>query len=129
MFEVLDVLFCSVAEDPYVLGLPDPHLDPLVRGKDPDPSCHQAKMVSTTLIPTVLRLLYDFLSSKNDVNVPSKSIKPKKIFSSRRSLTKMAGSGSISQRYGSADPDTDSDSCQNLMDPQDCSFEDLKLLL
>jgi hypothetical protein len=33
------------------LGLPDP--DPLVRGMDPDP--------------------FDFLSLKNDVNVPSKS--------------------------------------------------------
>jgi hypothetical protein len=33
---------------------------------------------------------------------------------SLRSLTKIAGSGSISQRYGSADPDP----YQNLMDPQ-----------
>ncbi len=34
---------------------------------------HQAKIVRKTLIPTVLRLLYNFLSSKNYVNVPRKS--------------------------------------------------------
>jgi hypothetical protein len=31
------------------------------------------KLVRKTLIPTVLRLLFDFLSLKNDVNVVSKS--------------------------------------------------------
>jgi hypothetical protein len=34
---------------------------------------HQAKLVRKTLIPTVLWLLFDFLSLKNYVNVPSKS--------------------------------------------------------
>ncbi len=58
------------------LGLPDP--DPLVRGVDPDldPSIillSSRKIVRKTLILTVLRLLFDFLSLKNDVNVPSKS--------------------------------------------------------
>jgi hypothetical protein len=56
------------------LGLPDP--DPLVRGTDPDPSpdfYHQTKIERKTLIPTVLSLLYDFLSLKNDVNIPSKN--------------------------------------------------------
>jgi len=38
---------------------------------------HQAKIVRKTLIPTVLWLLLDFLSLKNDVNVPLKSIKQK----------------------------------------------------
>jgi hypothetical protein len=33
---------------------------------DPDP--YQAKIVRNTLIPTVLLLLYDFLSLKNNVN-------------------------------------------------------------
>jgi hypothetical protein len=33
------------------------------------PFFHQAKIVRKTLIPTVLRLLLDFLSLKNDVNV------------------------------------------------------------
>jgi hypothetical protein len=37
----------------------------------------QAKIVRKTLISTVLQLLNDFLSLKNDVNVPSKSIKKK----------------------------------------------------
>jgi hypothetical protein len=41
---------------------------------------HQAKMVRKTLIPTALRLLFDFLSSKNDVNVPLKVISKKTIF-------------------------------------------------
>ena len=36
---------------------------------------HQAKIVRKTLIPTVLRTSFDFLSLKNDVNVPSKSTK------------------------------------------------------
>ena len=42
--------------------------------------------------------LFDFLSLKNDVNVPSRINKQKKSGS---------GSGSISQRHGSADPDPD----------------------
>jgi hypothetical protein len=33
---------------------------------------HQAKIIRKTLIPTVMLLLYDFLSLKNYVNVPSK---------------------------------------------------------
>jgi hypothetical protein len=68
--------------------------------------------------------LYDFLSLKNDVNVPSKSNKQKKLrkiiflLTSCRSLTKIAGSGSISQRYGSADPDP----YKNCMNPQHCFY-------
>jgi hypothetical protein len=58
-----------------------------------------------------LWLLYDFLSFKNDVNVPSKSNKKKKnsfiLFAPRRSRKKTARSesGSIGQRHGYADPD------------------------
>jgi hypothetical protein len=40
---------------------------------------HQATIVRKTLIPIVLLLLVDFLSLKNDVNVPSKSNKQKKV--------------------------------------------------
>jgi hypothetical protein len=36
-------------------------------------SYNQSKIVRKTSICTVLRRLYDFLSLKNDVNVPSKS--------------------------------------------------------
>jgi hypothetical protein len=35
-------------------------------------------------------------------------------------MLKIAGSGSISQRHGSADPDPDPDPHQNVMDPQNC---------
>ncbi len=55
---------------------------------------------------------FDFLSLKTDVNVASKSNKQKKLctkisflLASWRSMMKIAGSGSISQRHGSADPD------------------------
>ncbi len=37
-------------------------------------------------------------------------------------MTKMAGSGYISQRHGSADPDPDPDQHQNVMDPQHWIF-------
>jgi hypothetical protein len=43
--------------------------DPLVKGTDPG----QAKIVRKPLISTVLCLLYDFLTLKNDVNAPSKT--------------------------------------------------------
>jgi hypothetical protein len=44
-------------------------------GPDPDPSItiHQSKILRKTLISTALRLLFDFLSLKNDVHEPSKS--------------------------------------------------------
>ncbi len=69
--------------------------------------------------------LFDFLSLENYVNVPSNSNKQKKCFNkncfllaSWRSMTKKAGSGSISQRHGSPDPDPDP--LQNVMDPEHC---------
>ncbi len=62
------------------LCLPDPDLDPLVKGMDPDPDLSiillpSSKNSKKTLIPTVLWLLLDFLSSKNDINVPPKGKK------------------------------------------------------
>ncbi len=85
---------------------------------------HQAKIVRKTLIPTVLLLLFDFLSLENDVNVPSKSNKQQKLFLTNLffvGLLKVNGEnsripGSISQRHGSADPDPH----KNVMDPQHC---------
>jgi hypothetical protein len=53
------------------LGLLDPYL--LVKRYGSGSFHHQAKIVRKTLIPTVLRLHYDFLYLKNYVNVPSKS--------------------------------------------------------
>jgi hypothetical protein len=51
------------------LGLPDP--DPLDRDKDPDPD---PKLVEN-LVSYYFVTLFDPLSLKNDVNVPSKSNK------------------------------------------------------
>ncbi len=56
---------------------------------------HQAKIERKTLVPTVFWLLYDFLSLKIDVNVPSKSTKQNNL-RSWRSLMKIAGFGSRS---------------------------------
>ncbi len=51
------------------LGLPDP----LVKGVDPEPDPSNIKQNSKkTLIYTVLWLLYDVASLKNDVSVPLK---------------------------------------------------------
>jgi hypothetical protein len=102
--------------------------DPHVFGPPGSRSFYQqAKKIRKSSIPTVLWLLLDFLSLKNDVNVPSKSKKQKNFFkqisfllASWRSMTKIAGSGSgsSSQRQGSADPDPDPH--QNVMDPEHC---------
>jgi hypothetical protein len=46
------------------LGLLDPVPYPSVRGMDPDPDLEESKKVRKTLIPTALRLLFDFLSLK-----------------------------------------------------------------
>ncbi len=115
------------------ISVPDPNQDPHVFGPPGSESIskrygsrsgsgsgsgsfyHQAKILRKTLIPTVLWLLLDFLSLKNDVNVPSKSNKQKNfleiifLLAFWRSMRKIAGSGSesISQRHGSANPDPD----------------------
>jgi hypothetical protein len=54
------------------LGLPDPHPDPLVTKYRSGSGSfhHQAKILRKTLISTVFLPLCDFLSLKNDVNVP-----------------------------------------------------------
>ncbi len=84
------------------------------------------KIVRKTLISTVLWLPFDFLSLKNDVEVPSKSTMQKNflkqiriLLASWRSMLKIegSGSGSISQRRGSPDLDPH----QNVMDPEHCA--------
>ncbi len=120
----------------YELPTESTQMDFSIRVPDPDPPdphvfrppgsgsfYHQAKIARKTLIPTVLWLLLDFLSLKNDINVPSKSNKQNFFFisfllASWRSMTKIGRSGSISQRHGSANPDTDPH--QNVMDPEHC---------
>jgi hypothetical protein len=58
------------------LGLPDPN--PLVRGMDPDPALDPYPSILVQKSKKILDSYYfvtifDFLSVKNDVNVPSKS--------------------------------------------------------
>ncbi len=96
------------------LGLLDPEPDPLVGGTDHGSGSfhHQPKIVIKTFISTVFWLLCDFVSLKNYVNVHSKSKKlenqGKNIFVGVLKVIderagSRAGSGSVSQRYGSAD--------------------------
>jgi hypothetical protein len=64
------------------LGLPDP--DPLVRGMDPDPAPDPdpsiiMKSSKKNLDSYYFVTLFDLLSLKNDVNVPSESNKQKKL--------------------------------------------------
>ncbi len=87
------------------------------------PFYQQAEIVRKTWIPIVSWLLLDFLSLKNYVNVPLKSNKKKNLFfvgilkvnyENSRIRDPDPGSGSISQRHGSTDPDPH----QNVMDPE-----------
>jgi hypothetical protein len=64
------------------LGLQDPDPDPLVRGMDPDPAPNPSIIMQNSkknLDSYYFVTLFDFLSLKNDVNVPSKSNKQKKL--------------------------------------------------
>ncbi len=88
-----------------------------------------SKNSKKTLIFTILWLLYDFLALSNYVNVTLKSNKQKtetNIFCCRHHENhwQKQQSGSISQRFGSADPDPhphpDPYWYQNFMDPQHC---------
>ncbi len=59
-------------------GLPDP--DPLVRGRDPDPDPDPSIIIENNKKnheSYYFATLFDFLSLKNYVNVPSKSNKQK----------------------------------------------------
>ncbi len=77
---------------------------------------HQAKIIKKPWILLFCDSLWIF-SLKTDVNVASKSKKQKNLefflLPSRRSLTKIAGSGSISQRYPNV-----RDPYYNVRDPQ-----------
>ncbi len=68
---------CHFLRGPDVFGHRAP--DPLLFCTDPDqnPSINKQKKVRKTLISIILRLLFDFLSTKTDENVPSRSNKHK----------------------------------------------------
>ncbi len=71
----------SVADpDPYVLGLLDPDPDLLVRGLDPDPYIIKQNSKKNLYSFCFVTFFFDFLSLKNDVNVPSKSNKQENFF-------------------------------------------------
>jgi hypothetical protein len=69
----------SVAEpdpdpsDPYVIGPPGSGPGSTNQRYGSGSFYHYAKIVRKILIPTVFQLIFNFLSFKNDVNVPSKS--------------------------------------------------------
>ncbi len=71
----------SNPSDPYVLGLLDPDSDPLVRrirsGSIPLSSSKNSKKTLDSFCFFIL--LFDFLSLKNDINVPSKRNKQKNL--------------------------------------------------
>ncbi len=77
----------------------------------------QAKKLRKILISTVLWLLCDFLSLKNDVNVTSKRNKHKKVKNIFLGILKVTNEGSI-RRYGCEDQDLYPDPYQNVTDPK-----------
>ncbi len=67
------------------LGLPAPDPDPLVRCMDPDPAPDPSTVLTCknskkNLDSYYFVTFFYFLSWKNDVNVPSKSSKQKKLY-------------------------------------------------
>jgi hypothetical protein len=58
--------------DLYVFGPSGSGSGSISQRSGPGSFYHNGKIVRKTLISTVLLLLFDFLSLKNDVNVPSK---------------------------------------------------------
>jgi hypothetical protein len=114
------------------LGLPDPDLDPLVRGMDQDTSLIKQNS-KKNLDSYCFVISFGFVISENDVNVPSKSNKQKtyikkffffvdllEVNDENRGSGSAPGYGSapgfICQRHGSANPDPH----QNVMDPEYC---------
>ncbi len=63
---------------PIFLGLRDPDPDPIVRGMDPAPA-PDPSIIMQNLDSFYFVTVFDFLSLKNDGNVPSKSNKQKKL--------------------------------------------------
>jgi hypothetical protein len=71
------ILTCNIPDlDPYSINFGPPGSESVSQwyGSDTRSFHHQAYTVRKIYISTVLKLLYDFLSLKNDVNVPSKKL-------------------------------------------------------
>ncbi len=110
------IIYSSVADpnpnpdpsDPYVFGPPGSGSSSQRHSSCSGSFFHQAKKIRKTLIPTVVLLLFGFLSSRKDVNVPSKSNEQKTflkisfLLASWRSMTKIGGSRSTLECQGSA---------------------------
>jgi hypothetical protein len=82
-------------------------------------SFHQQAKKSKKKLRFLLICVFTSLSMKTDVNVPSKSneqnnLKTKFFVAICQPMRKKAGSGSVSEWYGSEDPDP----YQNVTDPQ-----------
>ncbi len=88
---------------------------------DPNPSINKQKRKKKHYFYNIFSLRFDFLSSKTDVNVPSKSNKQKNLLfvGILSAIDEKAGSGSVSQGYGSADLDP----YQNVKDQQHCLLD------
>ncbi len=106
-FDCLKIFFLITSvpdpdpSDPFVFGSPRSGSGSISQRYVSGSFYHQAKIVRKTLIPTVLRLLFDFLSLKNDANYLQKIGNKQKekncfVLASWRSMTKIAGSGSAS---------------------------------
>ncbi len=117
-FTTLEINVADPDPDPHVFG--PPGAGSICQRYGSGAFCHHAKIVRKMLIPTILWLFLTFIFG-NYVNVPSNSNKQKKclnkncfLLASWRSMMRKAGSGSISQRHGSTDPDP----LQNVMYPE-----------
>ncbi len=110
-----------------ILGLPDPELSSR-SGSGSGSFPLLSKNCRKSLISAVYWLLYNFLSLKTDVNVPSQRNKQKNLektyflFASWKPMTKRAGSRSGSHWYGSGDPDADPH--QNVADPNHWALQE-----
>jgi hypothetical protein len=92
--------------DPYVFGPPGSGSVSTRHGSGSGSGSfyHQAEIVRKTLIPTVLLLLYYFLSLKNDVHVSSKSYKQKNLGKKKKFNCRLEGHGG---KKNDLEPDPD----------------------
>jgi hypothetical protein len=85
-------------QDPYVFGPPGSgSISQKYGSRSRSGSFYHQAIITKTLIPTLLWLLYDFLSLENDVNVPvpSRSNKQKNLTKKNFQLIWIRGSGSV----------------------------------